>query len=298
MKTIRISDWIVNYEETIIKRFPEWAIEEIINILPLWRRFFPREESWVQRKYGWPSMIVRVDCIINEGKLRIFEIEERPAGIGLNYRLNLGFKKEFDQLRRNWPWPEIIVVRSYQRTTGDDELWTEVVGIDQLLLSKEELLVLVRAEPEEKEFWGLGEISISTIKHKGMKEYGVPLGWWKKVETPEELPSWENGFVLKPLQGSKLKGIEIWPGEKNKKLWGRSTKAKILSSLQKGPCFCQPFYLPPQEKGYFWMFRIFFALNTASNGEWRCIGGLWNASPNLRIHGTPESIFGPIGLTK
>jgi hypothetical protein len=99
--------------------------------------------------------------------------------------------------------------------------------------------------------------------------------------------------VLKPLQGSKLRDLEIWDPEHRP---GSSVRAKVEQTLRSsGAMFCQQLF-PPMETGitqFPWMiYRMFFGFDCGM-GRWVALGGNWNARANLRIHGASDAVFGP-----
>ena len=195
--------------------------------------------------------------------------------------------EKFEEMKSQWPSFKIIV--SPNRKWNDDYLWGGCCDTTSNL-------VLVRAEPEEKEFHYLEQKSISSLKSKGDKGYGIKMGLWHLIKDKEIPPwAWKEGFSLKPLQGSKLKGIEIWDPKKRD---GYSTKARINRTLEANnfQMYYQPF-ISPMETGiedHKWMiYRVFYGYQIQKK-QWEYLGGFWNARSNLRMHATPDSIFGPV----
>ena len=285
IQTVQINQWQVNYSRKPVI-FPALAVRQGLEFLKSWEQSFPREDTWARNQFNIPSLFVRFDCIVRDGQLIVYEIEERPAGLGLTSRVNGEFAVELKAMAKLWP--EFRVEISPLRSGTDDHLWLHLLpksaaGSD---------LVLVRAEPEETEFHHLEAASVSSLKSKGDKGYGVKMGFWSRVATAEELP-WDSCFVLKPLQGSKLKDLEIWDPE-----WrpGSSVRAKIIEAMSKNSGMFLQHLHPPMDTGikqFPWMiFRVFFGYDPGSR-EWRCLGGNWNARHNLRIHGALDAIFGP-----
>ncbi len=255
--------------------------------LALWQRLFPHEHTWVQEEHGVPSLIVRLDCTIcADGHLGIYEVEERPAGIGFTGLLNAQFQSKLAALRQKWP--SISVVLSPNRRAGDDYLWTEVVS--EVSNGHK---VLVRAEPEESDYWPLEGRSISSVRSKGDKSYGVAFGWWREVNSTNDLP-WDETFVLKPMQGSKARGIAIWDPQRRN---GASTRSQVerARAAAGGRVFLQPFIpaLAGREGYAFKMLRMFYGYDPELH-FWQCLGGSWTARNNLRLHGSSDSLFGPV----
>lgn len=288
MKIIKTGGWRFNTSlETEYFEF----VEEGKEILKKWERIFPKEKTWVQKNFGVPSLIVRMDCTVYDGKLGIYEIEERPSQVGIARVINRQFAEILKKLMAEWP--EFVAVISPRRgqKIGDDGLWIQTIQYFPEELPKNINKVIVRAEPTEVEFHCLQPKSVSTVTAKGNKSYGEKLGWWKKIRSGSCLP-WEEGFVLKPLQGSKMQNVEIWDPEQRPR---SSTRDQVLATLEKNVMYCQPF-LPPIKKGGDWcMYRPFYGYSPKEK-DWVPMGGIWVARSNLRVHGTRDAVFGPLLL--
>lgn len=286
IETVRIGQWDVNFCRREIV-FPAIAVTQALQFLESWKDCFVSEQTWVRKHHKVPSLFVRFDCIVRDGQLIVYEIEERPAGLGISSRANPDFAAALLSVANRWP--QFSVKVSPLRRATDDHLWQEAIGWPQNGTSE---LVLVRAEPEETEFHSLEPNSVSSLKGKGNKSYGERMGLWKRVAITADLP-WDRCFVLKPLCGSKLRDLEIWDPKKRP---GSSIRDKVEASLCRNKeMFYQEFF-DPMETGiakFPWMiFRVFFAFDPVT-GSWQCLGGNWNARHNLRIHGASDAIFGP-----
>lgn len=290
---LQVGSWDVSFVDDPAVIFPRWAVAEGLGILNLWQQLFPTEDTWVRRTLGIPSLIVRLDCVIDSGRLHIYEIEERPAGIGITSHINPQFHSLFSELIRSWPQVSVLV--SPKRTGSDDYMWAPTLDID----SHDQQVIIVRAEPDEAEFHRLEPFSASSLRHKGSKVYGVGLGWWESVRSGDTLP-WDRGFVVKPTQGSKCRGIEIWlPKPLCEQYKGGSTRARVERTLAaQGEMFLQPFHPPMRVNGNLNMemaMRVFFGYSPETQ-DWVCLGGTWNARQNVRIHGSSDAVFGPVVL--
>lgn len=289
------------------------ALEGVVNA---WEQAFLREkDTWVEQTADKPTLILRVEYALgqdrtllagNSGKhivQNIFEIEERPAGIGITYANNPQFQQRFNQLHQIWKdtyGPMAVVMSGRRGQRYDDHIWTEGVGAkvvheaDLETLDRQSLLLL-RTDPEEKQFHRLSIRSISTVKNKGDKSYGTRMGLWKEISSIENLP-WETGFAVKPAAGSKMKDVYLW--HPNRKMEGISTRTKIQKAVSDGlvryvqPWIApeQPSFLPPQ---HYLIRRVFMGYNPQSQ-RWECLGGMWNARPCVRIHGASDALLGPI----
>lgn len=288
------------------------AVHQALDFVNLWREVFPKEETWVQKTYGIPSLIVKLDCVFIDGFLFIYEVDERPDGIGIANTINHEFSARLNLLKRKWPL--IKWVKSDNRCPGDDSFWLDgdPLTLDEYLeyLSQPEPqrkgVVLVRAEPSETEFHQLQNRSISLIANEGLKSYGLSTGLWKEVNywNADSLP-WKYGFVLKPLQGSKCKDVEIWhPGRKHfnhLSIGGISSESKVRQTLEKNRVmYCQPLVLPMQtqveNQPFFFIYRLYLGYHVG-NKAYEPLGGTWvGRLKNFKVHGSEDSIFGPLVL--
>lgn len=276
---------------------PRKAVEQADNFLKQWIKVFPKEKTWVQKNYKIPSFIVRFDCIFQNDLLLVYEIEERPAGIGIASCLNRDFESKLCFLKKKWP--EFKSVVSSKRKESDDFLWIPLIEIEEA--KKENCLLLIRAEPEENNFHIFQNRSISSLINKGDKSYGEKMNFWKMVDCHDfdKLP-WEQGFCLKPKQGSKCRGVHVWnPKLKNKRV-GVSTKSQIKKALnyyqemyvQK---YISPLIEPWHGRNLYKTYRIYFGYNPIIK-KFECLEGIWLARPNLRIHGASDAVIGPIKI--
>jgi len=287
LRELELGGWTVNCStsEAII---PDNSIQQARAVVLRWSTVFPEENTWVRTNLGIPSLIVRLDSTINGNGLEIYEIEERPAGIGISYVLNEEFRMRLDSIKKTWPPFDVVI--SKQRKGSDDALWTNVTDLETA-----SGLILARAEPDETDFHEVESKLVSSLRRKGDKSYGLQLGMWDKVHSQTDL-NWETPFVLKPLQGSKTRDVQIWHPQE---LRGRSTKSKISRVFDQHSegMYRQPFHPPVELKlngeTYYMIYRVFFGYNL-ENHNWEYLSGLWNARPNLKIHGASDAIFGPI----
>lgn len=297
MEEMQVGNWKfkVSKEEKVLS---EKHILQALDNLHEWRKSFLSENTWVQKELGVPSILVRLDCVPQGDVLSIFEIEERPS-VGLGMMVNQLFSvrmKAFMQL-----WPRFFSVVSDKRGVHDDPVWVPTISMDQAKQNNE--LLIIRAEPEEKQFHELAHRSVSTVVTKGHKEYGLKLGLWSKIRLADfdSLP-WDQGFCIKPLQGSKTHDVEIWHPKmqqyKKKGIHGVSTRSRIKRTLEsKGEMYCQPLIHPLNislgGKEMLFAYRVFFGYNPKSQ-SYQYLGGFWNARPSMMIHGASDAIFGPV----
>lgn len=253
-----------------------------------WAPLFPKEENWAENQFKVPSLIVRVDCTVIDGQLGFYEVEERPAGMGLTGALNPQFAELFAAARRKW-WPEVTAMISPRRRADDDYLWTRIV-------TTPDSPVIIRSDPDESDYWQYQALSISSLRHKGDKSYGVELGWWREVRGAHELP-WDQAFVLKPVQGSKARGMWFWNPATRRN--GYSTRSQVGRALAAaGRMYCQ-LWLQPMSgpNGYTAMiYRVYYIFNPEMR-SWSCLGGHWVARNDLRLHGASDALLGPVTVS-
>jgi hypothetical protein len=135
---------------------------------------------------------------------------------------------------------------------------------------------------------------------EGSKSYGVPLGFWDEV-TYEEVRSgafqlpWEEGFCIKPLQGSKTQKVFISDPNEGSPDLGKGALAH-LALLGKAHVqrFLPPMPMEIDGKPYNGIYRIFFGWSPSSCG-WIPLGGEWDArpAPHSLIHGALDAVTGP-----
>jgi len=294
-EVIQIANWKVQVSSHA-EVFPKQASNKLLKIVERWEKVFPKEKTWVQKEYGVPSLVIRADCVVSEsGELGLYETEDRPAAIGITSLINDDFKKILQEFCAK-KWPEFKVVKSASRTDNDDYLWRNKLNGT----SNENTLVLVRSDPKEKEFNAFQSRSVSTIKTEGCKKYGETFGLWKKVscDNIDSLP-WNENFVLKPLQGTNSKDITIFFAKRNRKIRGGSTKSRVIKTLQENKkMYLQSFISPmqcPVLKNHLMIYRVFLGYDPAY-GKFIGMGGCWNARENYNIHGTAETVWGPVIL--
>lgn len=291
MNKITVGNWTTEYSHKKLI-LPKTVQEEGEKILEKWTTCFPKENTWVQNNFGVPSLLVRFDHYISEDcHMRVCEIEEEPAGTGFAKKINQQFEEILDSLLKEWPYFSLIVAPNWDG--NDDTLWIKEISIETW---RPPQLVWVKSFPCDAQYHHLESFSVTSLKRKWDKSYGEKMMLWKPVsaEAIDSLP-WDEGFVLKPLVGCRSKGLEIWDIEKRT---GSSTKARIKRTLDgQRKMYLQEFIPPNTDKeidGYI-LYRTSFGFSP-SNRKWKCLGGVWIARKNIRIHGSPDSLWGPLVL--
>ncbi len=305
LEVVPMGGWNVNKHPEKLFTTPE-QIERYNALIAQWLTHFPRErDTLIEQRLGIPSPIIRLESfVLPDGTIAPIEIEERPAGIGVSGNLNPSFAEKFGDLLGKWEealGKKIGVLVSHERgdRVGDDVIWTQQLGrpLHQGLDQRDPgLAYLVRSEPGETDYHQIAPQSIATVKHKGDKSYGEPMGLWSRIQDPADLP-WTERFVYKPLRGSKGKGIHVFSPVR-KEFEGVATRGKIEAEFAaQGGGFVQPFHQP--EKADFLpgdlhvLRRIFFGYDPAQQ-KYVNLGGFWTARKNIKIHGATDAIFGTI----
>ncbi|MFA7192092.1 MAG: hypothetical protein WC089_02215 [Candidatus Paceibacterota bacterium] len=279
-----------SYEEYKLSALCE---KQALSLINKWKDFFSKEETWVQHNFGVPSLFIRLDCVLREdSEIHIYEVEERPSGMGIANETNPRFRETLKEI--NPYWPEFKTVLS-ERRDGRYDCWTPMISMEDALNSQD--LLLIKAEPNEEEFHKFENRSVSSLKQKGNKSYGLEMGLWKEVTVDDFNDfEWDLGFCLKAKQCSKARGVEIWyPHKKileDSGISGISTKTRIKRVLEENnSMYYQSFIAPMLRNGDPMIFRLFFVYSPQIK-DYVYAGGLWNSRKNYKIHGATDTTFG------
>lgn len=304
IKKVPVGPWETNLCEAEVRmaRDEETAL---VRLLEKWNDVFPCSHNLAERAFGLKSAIVRFDYVFRDGCVYVYEIEERPAGLGHTALIHPTFLRALrvrvddieDALGRRFA----IYMSPLRDGTSDDDVISGLLHrpIFRRLDEKGANMFAwyVRAMRHEEGIDRmLGRNSLSTIRTEGCKSYGVSLGWWEEV-LPDFTPDWNEGFVMKPRAGSRFEEVLLWHPDKSLGS-GFATKSKILNSIQEGRVrYAQPF-IPPETvllegKVMRSMRRAFFVWSP-SNDRYESLGGTWVATTGHRIHGTRDAIWGSL----
>ncbi len=292
--------------------FPKTAVYQAQKVLRDWSAVFPKGNTWVGREYGVPSLIVRLDCVVEEnGTLKIFEVEDRPCGGGIASHVVPGFKDTVAALQKEWP-PFQWVIGPNRET--DDALWLGQ-GITLEQAKSMDGLLLVRSRPEDREFHCLEPRSVSTVQHEGDKRCCAEpplsicslLKWI--IDPSEQAGGYIEGlpggpFVVKPWKGTRAREVRVYLNGHTPNKINMQRKEKLsfgdLERWMKGQrlAVCQPL-IPPMQRSFLpqmnMICRAFFGYSP-TKASYIPLGGLWMASRSLVVHGNSESISGPLML--
>jgi hypothetical protein len=299
---MKIEGWMFSVSSVALDMSRSIIKEVTGDLLPRWVSVWPREEKTkALALWGVPSVFVRIDCVVlANGGLGIYEIEERPAGLGIACTINPEFKDRFHSWLKSYEW-NLAVVISHRRTTHDDGIWTSSFGIPLIKYEDhspevpKDHALLVRAEPEEEEYWSFSPQALFPIRLKGWKGYGLTLGLWEEIPRDVNMLPWDEGFALKPYQGSKMRDVLLWHPSKGP---GVATRKKIEDAIKYRRVAYYQKWIPPEQHdflpnpNYYLIRRVYFAFSP--DRGWVYLGGLWNARPNLRLHGASDAVFGPV----
>ncbi|MBU2103937.1 hypothetical protein KKD81_00980 [Patescibacteria group bacterium] len=291
----------------------EGAVLQGIEILKNWSGVFPKANTWVGKNCGVPSLVVRIDCIVDaDDVIRPYEIEERPCGLGLTGLCNQGFAENLKRVQASWP--AIRWVQSQYRATDDELHFGPGLTLEEAV--NHDGMLLVRSRPEETDFHQLEDRSVSSVSREGDKGYGLHFGWWDVISCMHDgdldwylTPALTTASVLKPVQGTRSRHIKVHlPHDQKRELQARGVPMrrsdtdsipqllKLIRGQPTSQMYRQPFVEPmrlthqPSRNA---IYRIFYGFNLAT-GDWEPLGGVWMALDSLIVHGTDQTVTGPL----
>ena len=286
-------------------------IDQIMPYIDKWQAVFPYEPTWIYENHGIPSPIIRVDCIIINGKVFILEVEDRPQGFGVAYRhhqnlyhmimnclcqfqeSNKGIVNHFLTLF-GFSKSSINFVQSETRF-GDDHLVFKQVSLKKALRSHG--LIIPRCRPTEIEYHSLRSKSLFPISTEGDKAYGIDLGIYLDVADYQKLDL-AQVIVYKPAVGTRTREIKFcFPdGDSRKELADSQHLISEKKLAKKKHGFVQQYVEPAtcpdaDYPDHYSIDRLYF---TYINGKYEYAGGYWFATPGILVHGTDGCITGNI----
>jgi hypothetical protein len=304
VKQVKLQDgWVTNCceKKRVIRRE---SLDPVDPLIRRWIKCFPKENTFVQNFYGVPSLIIAIDCVIDEDeknrRFGLYEIDEKPDGIGFASLLDESFRERLRDQLSWWYSSSVIVLNSPSRHGCDDYLWTKTTSNPREL--SDHSLSIIRAEPDEiGKLNGFEGRSASSLIQNGSKCYGVELGLWEEVTLSdlEKLDPWPESFVLKPCRGNNSHDVMIWKRNgRHHRNEGISSENQIKNKLfQQHKMYKQGFIEPLREKEEGWntVYRIFCAYDVHLN-RYAALGGLWISRKSYKVHVTPDSVIGPLIL--
>lgn len=269
------------------------------------------EKTRAMSVVGLPTLLARVDCTIDPltGGIHPYEVEERPAGIGIVDRIvtkatgvNIG-ATILDHLEDKLG--KIPVVKRHPNALeNDDGMLLPVEQFTGTKIAIRNRDILMRAEPHDMS--GHPQLeeatahAIAPIMEKGKREYRIRTGHAHIVTQTDTLPT-DRSFVLKTIQGSKAKGVKICLSREDVSTHGNRDSCSMTKSTEllrsMGALLLEPFVpaIPTQvsssDKIAHMILRIFTLI---SPNQVTAIGGSFVVRPGVLVHGSKDAIAGAV----
>lgn len=270
-----------------------------------WQPCFPESGNLSELHFGVKSALVRFDYVVEHGLVHVYELEERPAGIGVTCMLRPDFllllKKYLKEQEEALSARFALYISESRKNSSDDHIFSEISGfpifegyVDETTLSQ--CAWYVRAFRHEHDVdTRFNARSLSTIRHEGNKSYGVPLGLWTEFGAGWE-PDWSQAFVVKPKKGSRFEQVLLWHPDSKELGAGFATRTKVTTAIREGKVsFRQPYHAPEEisvGNGRFRRIRRAYFVWSPAEKRYMSLGGMWMATPTARVHGTKDSVSG------
>jgi len=298
-----------------VEMVPKHIVQRAQNLITQWRGIYDGGSTWVQGTHGVPSLVIRLDCVIDAGgNLRLFEVEERPCGIGITNTLVPQFAERLAHFRQ-YEWPEFQWVTHPDRVTDDEEWLGPGLSLDEA--KGAEGLLLVRSRPEDRAYHVLESRAVSTVSREGIKSYGLDMGLWREIRWVEDSSEQGGGYVsppvqgplvVKPLRGTRCNMVKVYlnllgkPLQKEmQRLLCTSSERASLSGLEAmvragpgGRAYVQPLVMPMRRSevpDMNMILRLYFGFAPSSN-TFEPMHGMWMARRALLVHGQDGALFG------
>lgn len=312
---IAAAGWTMNLSPVEVT-VPQGAVQEGVGLLERWAKLFPGKDTWVWAAHSVPSLITRIDGIVDDaGSLKCYEIEERPCGIGITANQQPRFRGLLASVMSSWPSLRWV---SCKERPADDELWLGApLSLAEARTHTGQLLV--RSRPEQVEYHELEDRAVSSVSAEGDKAYGEVFGWWRKLTLAWDAEERAFGLsqslpdpcILKPLRGTRSRFVRVFASVAHRERLrerGFAINSKDCDSVSQivklmrtgtgGAMYCQPLIEPmrlPHEPGKNAIVRIFYGYDLRAR-EWVPLGGVWMALDSLIVHGTDRTVTGPLAL--
>lgn len=277
--------------------------------------FQPEAETKVARDHNLPTLLARVDCTLDEDRARIFECEERPAGLGITNavmrrtHLSPGIlpavQAHFTEHAGDTP----VIARHANAKPNKDSLVFGEDVMDLRAAIKTGRPLIVRGEPGElADFEALDELraqSISTITTEGDKTYSlrVPSCETELVTADTKVVS-DTSFVLKPLQGSKARGLAVYLSPEDRQQHGKdgtttfARAAKLVDTHRATGNLLLESFKPPVtcklDEGKIGNLILRMFCLVSPDGSTEVVGGTYVIRRELIVHGASNAMVGPV----
>lgn len=290
--------------------------------------FADKEATRAQNEHGVPTLVARVDCTVNDGKLAFYEVEDSPSGLGITDTLmrrsnGVGIREQVQDhfIGAVGALPRVIV--SSKRSHGTDDAM--IFGDDLYHYSQRQTLptrpidddepVIVKAIPGDhlsaRPYTHLTAQTLAPLATEGDKTYLLRTGMCKVVTDQESLLT-KNGDlqsqVVKAAIGSMAMGVSIFLNPRDREMFGKQGTVKegrLLRDVAEyvardGYALTQPFAPPIQvtnpEGRTHAILRVFTLISGDGEGDIsaEAIGGCYVARPELVVHGASNSVGGAV----
>ena len=302
---IELGPWRVNLHPQSLQVSP-LEQNELLKYAQDWSKIFPNDPlTFAQKTWGVPSVIIRFDYSFVDGKVYVYEIEDRPTFLAVLPLYSEQFREKFttcvDNIRLETGRPVVMVVAPSRLENSDDVLHSLLTtpifdgvyqNIDEV---PEDALVIVRSERTESEYYHFEPRSLSTISKEGWKGYGVHLGLWEEIN--ESNVDYSLPFALKPEFGCRSDNIFLFHPKRNtvnKK--GFSTRTAIERAISENVVkYIQPYHSPEKHDflgdKHLLIRRVYFGFDPKGM-EFKCLGGVYMARDCAKVHGASDTTTG------
>lgn len=290
VKSVNINGWQVQIcqEGEIVPQVIEGEARSLLDKFNQYCQRHADEGVWIQ-DFGAPSVLVGLNCTYDEKGLKVYSIDLDPKNLGIASVVNRELRKKLQKTLTTWPSFAVTNDLSFR----DDSLWAagKIIDIGDVGQNKNKM-ILFRGKDIKKEYTSFARQSGSVLFKRNSNAYGLELGLWKKVTYADldALP-WNQGFALKSITSPSNPFNIYLPFKYN----GAISENRIIEKLSVQDMYLQDFIKPMRSEntGDMMMYKLFFAYNFEKD-IYDYLSGIWLSRNNYRIHGTPETTFGPI----
>lgn len=274
--------------------------------------FWLTEQTLVVQKFSLPTLVARVDCTLTPAGVEVFECEERPAGMGVTDKLmgmvdGIGVSEKVREHFASNVSDVPTVLKHPNTKPNDDALIFDVVNLDDDRVIPRGPLIF-RAEPDDAaqhpQLGCITDRSVSTVLSKGDKSHTLSIPDLKVITATEEaVPDSASSFALKPVKGSKARGVNLYLCPEDRRVHGKhgtvtyNRAVRVVEEAAPGNLLIEAFKPPisvtmPNGKTGNMILRIFALIHP--DGDSEVIGGTYVARQEVLVHGATNAINGPV----